>query len=103
MCTLAHGKTSAIMHIFQRRLSGYGFCMTDPAIKFLRHVLEVRGWTAADLAKRAGLSHSTINRPLTVKDWPTAISRKTIAAVEVASGIRFNEAFPEESTAIWPP
>lgn len=65
--------------------------MADPALNYLRHVMQAKGWTAADLARHAGVSHSTINRPLTVKDWPHAISRRTISAVERASGIDASE------------
>jgi SOS-response transcriptional repressor LexA len=61
--------------------------MTDPAILYLRHVLETKGWTAAELARRAGLAHSTVNRPLTVPDYPNAISRQTIGKVFAASGV----------------
>lgn len=61
--------------------------MSDPAIAYIRHVLKEKDWTAADLARHAGVSHSTINRPLTQPDYPNAISRKTIALVAQASGI----------------
>ena len=65
--------------------------MSDPALNYIRHVMHTKGWTAADLARHAGVSHSTINRPLTVPDWPHAISRRTISAVERASGIDASE------------
>lgn len=61
--------------------------MIDPAIAYIRHVLKAKDWTAADLARHAGVSHSTINRPLTQPDYPNAISRRTIALVAEASGI----------------
>lgn len=61
--------------------------MKDWALDYIQHVLEAKDWNAADLARHAGLAHSTINRPLTVKDWPTAISRQTITKVYHASGI----------------
>jgi SOS-response transcriptional repressor LexA len=61
--------------------------MSDAAIEYLRHVLETKGWTAADLARLTGLSHSTINRPLKKPDWPNALSRKSIALIHEASGI----------------
>lgn len=61
--------------------------MSDPAIEYIRHVLNVKGWSAADLARETGLSHSTINRPLTVKNWPHRISRATIQKVHEASRI----------------
>ena len=61
--------------------------MSDWAIEYLRHVLTEKGWTAADMARAAGVAHSTINRPLTTQDWPHAISRKTLARVAEVSGI----------------
>jgi phage repressor protein C with HTH and peptisase S24 domain len=61
--------------------------MRDRAVDYLRHVLDQKGWTAADLARRAGVAHSTINRPLTIPDYPNAISRQTIQKVWQASGI----------------
>lgn len=61
--------------------------MADPALEYVRHVLEAKRWSAADLARHAGVSHSTINRPLTVADWPNALSRRTIDAIHKASGI----------------
>lgn len=69
------------------RISGQTESMEDPAISYMRHVLAARGWNANELAQKAGLSHSTINRPLTIPDWPNAISRRTIEAVRLASGI----------------
>lgn len=61
--------------------------MTDPAIEYIRAVMLAKGWSAADLARAAHVSHSTINRPLTDPDWPNAISRRTIEKVEKGSGI----------------
>jgi transcriptional regulator with XRE-family HTH domain len=61
--------------------------MNDPAVTYIRHVLEAKGWTAADLSRHAGVAHSTINRPLTIADYPNAISRQTIGKVYAASGI----------------
>lgn len=61
--------------------------MKDPALDYVRHVMEVRGWNPADLARAAKVSHSTINRPLTVEGWPHALSRRTIDAIYRATGI----------------
>lgn len=76
--------------------------MTDPAIDYLRHVLEARNWTAADLARLAKVSHSTINRPLTVPDYPNAISRQTISKVFAASGIDPTPFFQKSGEAVVP-
>lgn len=61
--------------------------MDDPALDYIRHVLKAKDWSAADLAKKAGVSHSTINRPLTTLGWKSRISRNTIQKVHAASGI----------------
>lgn len=59
----------------------------DSAIDYIRHVLTAKGWSAFELARRAKLSPSTINRPLSAERWPFQISRRTIQAVHRASGI----------------
>ena len=69
------------------KVSRQMLAMSDPALDYFRHVLAVRGWNANELAQKAGVSHSTINRPLTAPDWKSRISRKTIEAVAAASGI----------------
>lgn len=61
--------------------------MSDPALAYIRHVLSEKGWSVFELAKRAKVSHSTLNRPLTIADWPHRLSRNTITAVHRASGI----------------
>lgn len=76
--------------------------MSDPAIEYLRHVMKTRDWTAAELARRAGVAHSTINRPPTIPDWPNAISRRTILAVENASGIPFSSDRQESAVPMLP-
>lgn len=62
---------------------------------YIRHVLSARDWTAADLARHAGVAHSTINRPLTVAGWPHPVSRRTIAKIVQASGISPDTFVPE--------
>lgn len=61
--------------------------MTDWAIEYVRHVLQETGWSPAHLARLAGVSHSTINRPLNTPDWPHALSRRTLASIAKVSGI----------------
>lgn len=68
-------------------ISGIHCGMRDPALDYVRHVMDVRGWSVADLARAANVAHSTINRPLTIEDWPHALSRRTIAAIQRATGI----------------
>lgn len=68
-------------------ISGKAWRMNDPALDYVRHVMDVRGWNAAELARAANVSHSTINRPLTVEGWSHALSRRTIDAIYRATGI----------------
>lgn len=82
-------------------ISGMSWRMKDPAIDYIRHVMEVRGWTAADVARAANVSHSTINRPLTIKNWQHALSRRTIDAIYRATGID-PKPFLGESVAVLP-
>lgn len=92
------------MQFLNMRIYAYQRVMRDPGIEYLRHVLEKKGWTAADLARRAGLAHSTINRPLTKPNYEMGISRRTLEKVYLASGIdpaAFFDGLP--STAIMKP
>lgn len=68
--------------------------MSDWGVEYLRRVLMERGWTGAELAQRAGVSASTINRPVNTPDWNLAISRKTLEKVAAASGIDFRPYMP---------
>lgn len=68
-------------------ISGIGRGMKDPALDYVRHVMQTRGWTAAELARAAKVAHSTINRPLTVEGWKNALSRRTIDRIYRATGI----------------
>lgn len=61
--------------------------MEDWALQYLRHVLEAKGWTPADLSRLTGLAHSTINRPLNDPKHKSRLSRNTIATIHKASGI----------------
>jgi len=61
--------------------------MTDWAISYIKHVLVTKDWSANRLAAEAGLSASTISRPLATPDYKGAIARKTIARIYKASGI----------------
>jgi phage repressor protein C with HTH and peptisase S24 domain len=74
--------------------------MIDPALEYLRHVMAEKDWTAADLAREAGVSHSTINRPLVTPNWPHAISRTTLEKVSRASGISFTPFFGEPAARL---
>jgi len=70
--------------------------MRDWAINYILKVLEERDWSANRLAKEAGLSASTINRPLREKDWPNRLARETIRKVQEASGVDPSPFIPDE-------
>jgi len=61
--------------------------MRDWSIEYILHVLEKKDWSANKLAVEAGVSASTIARPLREKDWPHKLSRTTLMKVREASGI----------------
>lgn len=61
--------------------------MQDWAVKYIRHVLKEKGWTAVQLAKASDVSPSTITRPLSQDDYPHKFSRTTIQKVFQASRI----------------
>lgn len=61
--------------------------MKDWAVDYLLNVLERKDWSVAELARRAGVSQSTLSRPIARKDWPGKLSRDTIARIHEASGI----------------
>lgn len=65
--------------------------MTDPAIAYVQRVLRETGMNPNQLAQRARVSHSTINRPLTIPNWPHKISRTTIDKIRAATGIEPDE------------
>lgn len=62
--------------------------MTDWALTYIRHVLAKTGWTSSHLAAKAGLSPSTINRPLREGEaWGYSLSRRTLSKIQAATGI----------------
>lgn len=61
--------------------------MTDWAITYLRHVLDVTGYSVNKLAQEAGVATSTLNRPLNTPNWRHKLSRDTIQKVYRATGI----------------
>lgn len=82
-------------------LFGHDQCMRDWALDYILHVLEAKDWSANRLAVEAGVSPSTINRPLRIVDWPHHLSRTTIAKIWDATGIDpapfIPEGFSEDS------
>ncbi|KID12543.1 transcriptional regulator [Ponticoccus alexandrii] len=56
-------------------------------VNYLQHILETRDWSMNQLAERAGLAASTINRPLRTQDYSLALSARTVAKLHAASEI----------------
>lgn len=56
-------------------------------IEYILHVLEAKDWSMNRLASEAGVSPSTINRPIREKDWSFAISARTIGKIFRATNI----------------
>ena len=75
--------------------SSAGVCnsapMSDPAIGYLRRVIEATGLRPNALAKKAGVVASTLNRPLNDPNWKGKLSRTTIQKIETATGIIAHE------------
>lgn len=69
--------------------------MRDWAIDYVLHVLDAKQWSMNRLAGEAGVSASTINRPIRIKDYPGRLSRDTIAKIQKASGIDPGDFIPD--------
>lgn len=63
------------------------------AVAYVRRVLHERGLTATDLASLAGLSQTTVTRPLNEKEGKYRITEKTIRKIADATGIAFEGIF----------
>ena len=59
----------------------------ERGLSYVRSVLAKKGWDATRLAREAGLSQSTLTRPLSDKKHPFTFSFKTLQAIESASGV----------------
>ncbi|MDB6178976.1 hypothetical protein PAF17_15905 [Paracoccus sp. Z330] len=71
--------------------------MTDWAIDYVRDVLLKHRISATELAARAGVSSTTLTRPLNAKgDHPYSISRRTLEKIREVSGIPF----PGDTTVV---
>ncbi len=73
--------------------------MSDWTVEYVRHVLDARGWPGAELAERAGVSASTINRPVNTAHYPNSISSRTLDKVAAASGIDYRRFAPATGVA----
>lgn len=71
-------------------LQEYPAEMTDPAIIYIRRVMEELGLNATQLAARSGVASTTLTRPLDPDSGHSySISRRTIEKIEAATGIAF--------------
>jgi DNA-binding phage protein len=76
--------------------------MSNWTLTYLRHVMDATGLKGAELAHKAGIAASTINRPLSDANWPHLLSHKTLAAVALATGISFKDFEPDSATSVAP-
>lgn len=59
--------------------------------RWLLEILEHFGWSATELARRAGLSATTLTRFINSKDWSHTLSGRSIDKIERATGVRAYE------------
>lgn len=65
--------------------------MKNWPLEYVRRVITQTGMSASALAKEAGVSSTTLTRPLNNPEHPHSISRHTLEAIRNATGIPFNE------------
>lgn len=66
--------------------------MAEPnqlAVEYVRHVLGVTGLSPTGLALRAGISSTTLTRPLNSADYKFALTNTTLSKIEAATGIAY--------------
>lgn len=68
----------------------------DQQLAWVRAVMAYMGVSAQELANRAGIAPSTIQRPLLDPEWPNALSGRTMAKIGEAAGLQPFE-FPARS------
>lgn len=60
----------------------------EQQLAWVRAVMSYLGVSANELARRAGVSPSTVQRPLSDPSWPHAMSAKTISAIATIAGVQ---------------
>ena len=70
----------------------------DAARRFVREILRATGWAPSDLAKRAGISHTTLTRFLNNGDVKHTLSSRTIAKIRAAAA---KEIPADQIDALW--
>ncbi|MBL8594431.1 MAG: LexA family transcriptional regulator [Devosia sp.] len=66
--------------------------MAEPnqlAVDYVRHVLEVTGLSPTGLALKAGISSTTLTRPLNSAEYKFALTNTTLNKLEAATGIAY--------------
>lgn len=69
--------------------SGYAEAMSSWEIEYLRHVERETGKSLSAIAKMAGVSSTTLTRPVNNPDHPYKVKLATLEAVERETGIPF--------------
>lgn len=67
--------------------SGHDHAMRDWAVDYILHILQTKGWSANRLAQMAGVSSTTISRPIAQNGTGHRVSRQTLAKIAKASGV----------------
>lgn len=69
----------------------------DQDREWIGSILRERGWTATELARRAGLSQTTLTRFMS-PDWPHSLSGRTRAAIASTVGLAPQRPIPASPT-----
>ncbi|OEO28472.1 hypothetical protein VW23_004675 [Devosia insulae DS-56] len=80
--------------------------MAEPnqlAVEYVRHVLGVTGLSPTGLALKAGISSTTLTRPLNSAEYKFALTNTTLSKIEAATGIAFLSFAAAHSTDQAPP
>ncbi|WP_085905868.1 hypothetical protein [Kiloniella majae] len=64
--------------------------LVDKQKKYIRQVMDGKGWSGYKLANESGVAISTINRFINSDDPSHALSSKTLNSIENASGMLFH-------------
>ena len=67
--------------------------------QYLKYVIQKTGLTASAIAKKAGLSSTTLTRPLSNEDYNFELSTRTLRKIEEATGVSY-AGFQEWLTAL---
>ncbi len=83
--------------------------MAEPnklAVEYVRHVLALTGLSPTGLALKAGISSTTLTRPLNSAEYKFALTNTTLSKLEAATGIAylsFAAAHSTDQAPLYPP